>query len=172
LEIFEALRRVHLIPTELDDSTTNPDGLSPQLSVNANVFKNLDSPVSEGGDNFSAGEKQLICMARAILKRSRVLLMDEATASVDYATDELISQTIRREFADSTILTIAHRLRTVIDYDKVLVLDKGRIVEYDRPHDLLQNESSMFYALCKATGRKEFAELQRMAAASARESVA
>jgi len=154
-DIFEALRRVHLIPSE--DTDESPD------TVNVNVFRNLESPVSEGGDNFSTGEKQLLCMARAILKRSRVLVMDEATASVDFATDELISKTIRQEFASSTILTIAHRLRTVIDYDRVMLLDEGRIVECDRPARLLADSSSRFYALCKATGRTEFSVLKRLA---------
>ncbi|KAI8972894.1 ATP-binding cassette transporter [Trametes punicea] len=154
-EIYEALRRVHLIPA--GEASDESEG------VNANVFRNLDSPVSEAGENFSTGEKQLLCMARAILKRSKVLLMDEATASVDYATDELIGKTIRHEFADSTILTIAHRLRTVIDYDRVMLLDQGRIVEFDKPATLLSNPHSKFYALCRATGKQEFAVLKRMA---------
>ncbi|KAI0754233.1 multidrug resistance-associated ABC transporter [Daedaleopsis nitida] len=154
-EIYEALRRVHLIPA--GEASVEDDG------VNANVFRNLDSSVSEGGENFSTGEKQLLCMARAILKRSKVLLMDEATASVDYATDELIGKTIRQEFASSTILTIAHRLRTVIDYDRVMLLDQGRIAEYDTPAALLSNPQSRFYALCKATGKQEFAVLKKMA---------
>ncbi|KAI6040937.1 P-loop containing nucleoside triphosphate hydrolase protein [Pisolithus marmoratus] len=158
-EIFEALRRVHLIPSE-DSPEETPD------TINANVFRNLDSAVSEGGENFSTGEKQLLCMARAILKRSRVLVMDEATASVDYATDELISKTIRHEFATSTILTIAHRLRTVIDYDRVMILDTGRIVEFDRPATLLADPNSNFYRLCKAAGRKEFSVLKKMAGAA------
>ncbi|KAG9104879.1 hypothetical protein FRC06_006704 [Ceratobasidium sp. 370] len=162
-EIFEALRRVHLLPT-VDEPLS--------LTENENTFRDLDSPVSEGGENFSAGEKQLLCMARAILKRAKVLFCDEATASVDYVTDELISQTIRKEFADSTIITIAHRLRTIIDYDKVMVMDQGRIAEFDEPSVLLANPSSkasyrqpisMFYSLCKATGSKEFAVLKRMA---------
>ncbi|TFK92526.1 multidrug resistance-associated ABC transporter [Polyporus arcularius HHB13444] len=154
-EIYEALRRVHLIPT--NDVSEEDEG------VNANVFRNLDSPVSEGGENFSTGEKQLLCMARAILKRSKVLLMDEATASVDYATDELIGKTIRHEFASSTILTIAHRLRTVIDYDRVMLLDQGKIAEFDTPSALLSNPQSKFYSLCKATGKQEFAVLKKMA---------
>ncbi|KAG8964201.1 hypothetical protein FRC03_002096 [Tulasnella sp. 419] len=157
-EIFEALRRVHLIP-----STDDEEAVQDEATSNVNVFRNLDSPVAEGGENFSAGEKQLICMARAILKRSKVLLMDEATASVDYATDELISRTIRQEFAESTIITIAHRLRTVIDYDKVMLLDQGRIVEFDQPSVLLSNPDSKFYALCKSAGKSEFATLKRMA---------
>ncbi|KAI0367391.1 multidrug resistance-associated ABC transporter [Pilatotrama ljubarskyi] len=154
-EIYEALRRVHLIPA--GEASEESEG------VNANVFRNLDSPVSEAGENFSTGEKQLLCMARAILKRSKVLLMDEATASVDYATDELIGKTIRHEFAESTIITIAHRLRTVIDYDRVMLLDQGRIVEFDKPATLLSNPQSKFYSLCRATGKQEFAVLKRMA---------
>ncbi|KAJ7319100.1 multidrug resistance-associated ABC transporter [Mycena albidolilacea] len=155
-EIFESLRRVHLIPS--DDTPEEDAGV-----VNANMFRNLDSSVSEGGENFSTGEKQLLCMARAILKRSKILVMDEATASVDYATDELIGKTIRQEFAQSTILTIAHRLRTVIDYDRVMLLDQGRIAEFDKPNVLLRNPNSKFYALCKATGKEEFAMLRKMA---------
>ncbi|KAJ7664040.1 P-loop containing nucleoside triphosphate hydrolase protein [Mycena polygramma] len=149
-DIFEALRRVHLIPSE-DTPEEAAD------TVNANMFRNLDSPVSEGGENFSTGEKQLLCMARAILKRSKILVMDEATASVDYATDELIGKTIRHEFKASTILTIAHRLRTV------MLLDQGKIAEFDRPSVLLADKSSKFYALCKATGSEEFTMLKKMA---------
>ncbi|KAH9018832.1 ATP-binding cassette transporter [Lactarius hengduanensis] len=156
-EIYEALRRVHLIPSGDDEPQKD--------SVNINVFRDLDSPVSEGGENFSTGEKQLLCMARAILKRSKVLVMDEVR-DVDYATDELISQTIRHEFAESTILTIAHRLRTVIDYNRVMLLEDGRIVEVDSPTVLLSNPNSKFYSLCKATGRSEFAVLKRMAGVS------
>ncbi|ESK87928.1 atp-binding cassette transporter [Moniliophthora roreri MCA 2997] len=154
-EIFEALRRVHLIPSSDDPEESE--------GINVNIFRNLESPVSEGGENFSTGEKQLLCMARAILKRSKVLVMDEATASVDYATDELISKTIRQEFADSTILTIAHRLRTVIDYDRIMLLDQGRIVEFDQPKVLLSRPNSRFYALCKATGKEEFSMLRKLA---------
>ncbi|CAK5268423.1 unnamed protein product [Mycena citricolor] len=162
-DIFEALRRVHLIPPA--DDGADSDSVTPdsESEVNANVFKNLDSPVSEGGDNFSTGEKQLLCMARAILKRSKVLVMDEATASVDYATDELIGKTIREEFAGSTILTIAHRLRTIIDYDRILLLDKGQVLEFDAPATLLANSDSSFYKLCQATGKNEFKVLLDMA---------
>ncbi|KAI0062503.1 ATP-binding cassette transporter [Artomyces pyxidatus] len=157
-EIYEALRRVHLIPSE--------DSIEEDNGVNVNVFRDLDSSVSEAGENFSTGRKQLICMARAILKRSKVLIMDEATASVDYATDELIGETIRHEFVDSTILTIAHRLRTVIDYNRVMLLDEGRLVEFDSPATLLSNSDSKFYSLCRATGKDEFAVLKKLAGVS------
>ncbi|KIY69721.1 multidrug resistance-associated ABC transporter [Cylindrobasidium torrendii FP15055 ss-10] len=156
-EIFEALRRVHLIPATDSESPDSPD------TVNANVFRNLDSTVSESGENFSTGEKQLLCMARAILKKTKLLVMDEATASVDYASDELIGRTIRHEFSQSTILTIAHRLRTIIDYDRIMLLDNGRIVEFDSPKKLLSNKDSQFSSLCAATGRDEFSVLKKMA---------
>ncbi|KAG9092399.1 hypothetical protein FS749_015765 [Ceratobasidium sp. UAMH 11750] len=159
-EIFEALRRVHLLPSSEEPLH--------EMGENINLFRDLDSPVGEGGENFSAGEKQLMCMARAILKHSKVLVCDEATASVDYVTDELISQTIRKEFVDSTIIAIAHRLRTIIDYDKVIVLDQGRIAEYDEPSKLLTDPASKFHALCKASGTRQFAILKQMAEEAAR----
>ncbi|KAJ6599948.1 P-loop containing nucleoside triphosphate hydrolase protein [Mycena vulgaris] len=124
-EIFDALRRVHLIPSPNDVDL--PQDL---ITINANVFKDLDFKVSESGDKFS--EKQLLCMARAILKHSKILVMDEATASVDYATDELINHTIRKAFTESTVLAIAHRLSSIISYDRVMLLDQGRIVEFER----------------------------------------
>ncbi|QRW11566.1 ABC transporter [Ceratobasidium sp. AG-Ba] len=159
-EIFQALRRVHLLPSSNQPAT--------EPSENLNMFQDLDASVSEGGENFSAGEKQLMCMARAILKRSKLLICDEATARfVDYVTDELISQTIREEFIDSTIITIAHRLRTVIDYDKVMVLDQGCIVEYDEPAKLLADEASKFHMLCKSSGPREFAHLKKTAEGAA-----
>ena len=93
-------------------------------------------------------------MARALLKRSKVVLLDEATASVDYATDVTIQHAIRTEFQDSTVLTIAHRIKTVMDYDRILVLDKGSVVEYGRPHELLQAKGT-FWGICSETGEME-----------------
>ncbi|GAA5895239.1 hypothetical protein JCM6882_006625 [Rhodosporidiobolus microsporus] len=160
-EIFDALRRVHLIK-----EGETPDSV--EAGANRSVFWNLDAEVAEGGTNFSTGQRQLICMARALLRRSKVLLLDEATASTDHETDELITQTIRNEFANSTLLVIAHRLRTVIDFDRILLLDKGRLIEYESPAKLLENPSSRFYALCRAAGKKEFAILKKMSMGKAR----
>ena len=95
--------------------------------------------VSESGNNFSVGERQLLCLARALLNRNRIIVMDEATANVDFNTDQRIQETIRNKFEDCTVITIAHRLNTILDYDRVLVMDKGEIVEYDTPSVLLNN---------------------------------
>ncbi|XP_024869611.1 multidrug resistance-associated protein 1 isoform X1 [Temnothorax curvispinosus] len=108
--------------------------------------------VSEGGENLSVGQRQLICLARALLRKTKVLILDEATAAVDLETDDLIQTTIRQEFKDCTVLTIAHRLNTILDSDRVIVLDKGLIVEYDSPEVLLRNPSSSFYSMAKDAG--------------------
>lgn len=123
---------------------------------NKNVFRNLSSPVAESGSNLSQGQRQLLCLARAILKAPKVLLMDEATASIDYATDSKIQETIR-EFKNTTI-TIAHRLQTIIDYDKVLVLDKGKVVEFGDPWDLLKPKDGIFRGMCEMSGDYDILE--------------
>jgi ABC-type multidrug transport system fused ATPase/permease subunit len=107
----------------------------------------LDAPVGENGENWSAGQRQLVCLGRALLKHTRILVLDEATASVDSATDNLIQRTLRTEFSSCTVLTIAHRIPTVIDSDKVLVLSDGRVSEYDVPIRLLENKNSLFAKL-------------------------
>ncbi|XP_046689303.1 multidrug resistance-associated protein 1-like [Homalodisca vitripennis] len=112
----------------------------------------LKHPVAEGGENLSIGQRQLICLARALLRKTKVLILDEATAAIDLETDDLIQQTIRREFRDCTVLTIAHRLNTIMDSDRVLVLDQGLIKEFDSPKNLLKSSSSIFYGLAKDAG--------------------
>ncbi|CAH0557785.1 unnamed protein product [Brassicogethes aeneus] len=113
----------------------------------------LESKISEGGSNFSVGQRQLLCLARAIIRKNKILILDEATANVDPQTDALIQTTIRDKFGDCTVLTIAHRLNTIMDSDKVLVMDSGTVVEFDHPHNLLQNKDGIFASLVKQTGR-------------------
>ncbi|CDH57434.1 abc bile acid [Lichtheimia corymbifera JMRC:FSU:9682] len=154
-DIFTALRRVHLLPSA---DSLEADELE---EVNANVFRDLETSVSEGGKNFSQGQRQLLCLARALLRRSHLVLMDEATASVDFQTDKAIQKTITTEFADCSILCIAHRLHTVIEYDRILVLDQGKIVEYASPLELISNSESVFHQMCRKSG--EFDSLMALA---------
>ena len=183
-EILKTLRRVQLIdtasstaslhretrptttiltPPESSSSSilgTNYDSgndLAPKkhsMYENANMFTNLSSAVAESGSNLSQGQRQLLCLARALLKAPRVLLMDEATASIDYITDGKIQDTLR-EVKESTIVTIAHRLQTIIDYDKVLVLDHGRVAEYNSPWELITQEGGFFRSMCENSGDLE-----------------
>ncbi|KAM4609455.1 ATP-binding cassette sub-family C member 4-like [Polymixia lowei] len=119
----------------------------------------LEAVLAESGSNFSVGQRQLVCLARAILRKNRILVIDEATANVDPRTDGLIQQTIRDKFRECTVLTIAHRLNTIIDCDRILVLDAGRIQEYDEPYALLQNQDGAFYQMVQQTGRADAASL-------------
>ncbi|CAK7332377.1 unnamed protein product [Dovyalis caffra] len=107
----------------------------------------LDAPVAEDGENWSVGQRQLVCLARVLLKKRRILVLDEATASIDTATDNIIQGTIREETSRCTVITVAHRIPTVIDNDLVLVLDDGKVVEYDSPVKLLEDNSSSFSKL-------------------------
>uniref|UniRef100_A0A0U9HSG5 Putative ABCC protein n=1 Tax=Chrysomela populi TaxID=154003 RepID=A0A0U9HSG5_CHRPP len=112
----------------------------------------LNTAVSEGGSNFSVGQRQLVCLARALIRNNKILVLDEATANVDPHTDALVQTTIREKFADCSVLTIAHRLHTVMDSDKILVMDAGTVEEFDHPHKLIQKENGILRSLVEVTG--------------------
>ncbi|XP_019646601.1 PREDICTED: multidrug resistance-associated protein 4-like isoform X1 [Branchiostoma belcheri] len=123
----------------------------------------LESELAESGTNFSVGQRQLVCLARALLRKNRILIIDEATANVDPRTDQLIQQTIRHKFRHCTVLTIAHRLNTIIDMDRIMVIDEGRIKEFDEAHDLLQREGGLFGKMLDQVGGRAAAELRERA---------
>jgi ABC-type multidrug transport system ATPase subunit len=115
----------------------------------------LNSTISSGGTNLSVGEKQLICLARAILKKTRILIIDEATANVDYRTDQIIQKTIREQFKDCTVLTIAHRLATVVDSNRILCLADGEVRDFASPGELLNDKNSILFDLTKKLSANE-----------------
>ncbi|KAG1674186.1 ABC transporter C family member 3 [Nymphon striatum] len=118
----------------------------------SSLASGLEHEVSEGGENLSVGQRQLICLARALLRKTKILVLDEATAAIDLETDDLIQETIRKEFKDCTILTIAHRLNTIMDSTRIIVLDKGVISEFDTPENLLQDKKTIFFGMAKDAG--------------------
>jgi len=109
----------------------------------------LNFVVMEGGVNFSVGQKQLLCIGRALLGNTKILILDEATSVIDIETDNLIQNTLKENFADCTVLTVAHRLQTIIDCDRIIVLDNGQLVEFGTPENLLNDKQSYFLALVK-----------------------
>ncbi|RZF40293.1 hypothetical protein LSTR_LSTR012596 [Laodelphax striatellus] len=124
----------------------------------------LHAKMSEGGTNFSVGQRQLVCLARAIVGNNKILIMDEATANVDPQTDALIQKTIRRKFTNCTVLTIAHRLNTIMDSDMVLVMSAGSLVEYNHPYLLLKNSDGFFFKMVEQTGKSTAEALHKIAA--------
>ncbi|KAG0363974.1 hypothetical protein BG005_000006 [Podila minutissima] len=172
-ELWEALRRSHLVPDtrpisrtqsmrnslELSSLTDEVPTESPTGSVKGSETTaedtvdpskiTLDTPVKENGSNFSQGQRQLIALARALVRQSKIIVMDEATASVDFETDLKIQGTIREEMSNSTILTIAHRIRTIADFDRVLVMNAGEVAEFDKPLTLMKKEDSIFRSMCE-----------------------
>ncbi|KAI8804935.1 P-loop containing nucleoside triphosphate hydrolase protein [Cladochytrium replicatum] len=172
--VWESLERVQFLRSmqqhqdklEADqkaaDEVTVEEGSTSGEGKTSGSGIDLSYPISENGSNLSQGQRQLLCMARALLRKSRVVVLDEATASVDNDTDALMQRTIREHMTGATILTIAHRLRTIIDYDRVLVLDQGEIIEYDTPYNLITKSAvGHFRKMCEETG--EFEELVEMA---------
>ncbi|XP_030828553.1 ATP-binding cassette sub-family C member 9 isoform X2 [Strongylocentrotus purpuratus] len=119
--------------------------------VVGNLEQGLESKVTEGGENYSVGQRQLFCLARAFLRNSQVLIMDEATASIDMQTDQILQEVVASAFADKTVLTIAHRIATILSSDSILVLSDGKVIEYDSPDNLLAREDSVFASLVKGS---------------------
>lgn len=169
-ELHDALERVHLIsetnvpsrdPTLVGDDNGGSSSatLNPATATNTNIFNSLSSKISEGGLNLSQGQRQLLCLARAIVSHPKIMVLDEATSAVDMATDVLIQRSIREEFSDCTWLVIAHRLSTIADFDRILVMDAGKAVEYDTPKRLWERKG-VFWEMCNSSGEKE--ELEKM----------
>ncbi|KAJ8954540.1 hypothetical protein NQ318_000774 [Aromia moschata] len=119
------------------------------------AITSLQEEIQEGGANYSSGQRQLVCLARALISKNKIIILDEATASMDPETCAVLQKTIKENFADCTVITIAHRLNTIADSDKVMVVDAGRIVEFDSPENLLQNKEGFFYSLIKQDGLLE-----------------
>lgn len=178
-QLKEVLQRVHLVPSA--DSTPLPEAEAPAavtaeneepnpssgettlapslLQENTNPFTSLMHPISSGGSNLSQGQKQLLCLARAILSRPKLLLLDEATSAVDMETDALIQRSIREEFKNTTLLVVAHRLSTVADFDRILVVSDGQAVEYGTPRELLQTDGpGVFRDMVGSSGEKALLE--------------
>ncbi|KIW72199.1 hypothetical protein PV04_00411 [Phialophora macrospora] len=176
-ELREALARVHLIPSASlttsgaasGSATPLPPNLHPSESAtdhaaapaqgapsdtNRNIFRSLSSKISEGGLNLSQGQRQLLCLARAIVSRPKIMVLDEATSAVDMETDALIQRSIREEFTDSTLIVIAHRLSTIADFDRILVLGEGKVLEYDSPAALMRREAGVFREMVEMSGER------------------
>ncbi|KAI9739929.1 MAG: hypothetical protein M1818_004985 [Claussenomyces sp. TS43310] len=176
-QLREALQRVHLVPSA--DTTPEPEretpaesstsaeaessssvtATEPAAKENTNIFLSLNSPISSSGTNLSQGQKQLLCLARAILSRPKLLILDEATSAVDMTTDTLIQRSIREEFANTTLLVVAHRLSTVEDFDRILVMKDGVAAEFGSPKELLGLDEGIFAEMVAQSGEK--AELEK-----------
>lgn len=156
-ELRDCLRRVHLLDSQPATPANEPSSSANSTIVpkNMNIFKDLTNGISESGGNLSQGQRQLLCIARAIVSRPKIMVLDEATSAVDMTTDGLIQRSIREEFTDCTMIVIAHRLSTIADFDKILVLDEGTVAEFGSPRELWQKEGSIFRDMCNSSGEKD-----------------
>ena len=146
-DLLDALSQVHINC----QSVTSESSLSTTHETKGHAFNSLSSPIAEGGQNLSQGQRQLLCLARAILSRQKIMVMDEATSSIDKETDILIQRSIRQGFQNSTLIVIAHRLSTVADFDKILVLSEGRVVEFEEPKVLMERKGE-FWKMMQRNG--------------------
>ncbi|KAL4783811.1 P-loop containing nucleoside triphosphate hydrolase protein [Aspergillus varians] len=153
LELWDALRKAHLVdsPAQSPD-LANITATAATNTTNTTAKLSLDTPVDEEGLTFSLGQRQLMAFARALVRNARIIICDEATSSVDFATDQQIQETMAQGFQGKTLLCIAHRLRTIINYDRICVMDQGSIGEMDTPLRLWENEDGIFRAMCDRSG--------------------
>ncbi|CAN8001213.1 unnamed protein product [Ixodes hexagonus] len=149
--LFSGTLRMNLDPEEQYKDTDVWQVLE-RVNLKGRFAEGLKTVISEGGTNISVGQRQLVCLARAVLKSTKILILDEATAAVDVETDALIQRTIKTVFRDSTVLTIAHRLNTVLDSDRIVVMADGEVIEVGSPESLLADTDSEFYAMAKEAG--------------------
>ncbi|OBZ72495.1 Oligomycin resistance ATP-dependent permease YOR1 [Grifola frondosa] len=147
VRLWDALKRAYLVEDRALSFDQTDEDVKEGSRSPANRFS-LDSPIEDEGGNLSIGQRSLVSLARALVKDTRILILDEATASVDYETDRKIQDTIAHEFEDRTILCIAHRLRTIIGYDRICVLNAGEIAEFDSPHNLYNMPNGIFRSMC------------------------
>ncbi|ORX37959.1 P-loop containing nucleoside triphosphate hydrolase protein [Kockovaella imperatae] len=171
-ELYGALHNVQLLKDSPDQSEISETSDSSSATAveseedQLNIFANLNTEIKSGGENLSAGQKQLVVLARPLLQRHKVLILDEATASIDSATDGEISRVVHEEFQGVTILIIAHRLRTIMPCSKVIVMDQGRLIQQGSPFELIK-QSGKFQSLCQAAGQEEYRQLTSLAEESA-----
>ena len=151
--LISASIRMNLDPDEMfsDSEIWNALEQMQMKSVISSLPQQLESEITEGGSGFSVGERQLMQLARVLLKKSKIVVFDEATGKVDEITDKIIQSIIRNVFKNCTVITIAHRLSTILDCDRIMVLDDGKIVEFDKPDALLAKEDGVFKRLCKVS---------------------
>ncbi|GJE96044.1 multidrug resistance-associated ABC transporter [Phanerochaete sordida] len=167
-ELMSGSLRHNLDPFGQHDDATLHDalrasGLANAGSANEGSNLGLDSQIAERGANLSVGQRQIVALARAIVRRSKLLILDEATSAIDYETDAIIQRSLRNELKDVTVITVAHRLQTIMDYDKIMVLDAGHLAEFDTPKALLEKKDGLLHALVEESSDK--AALYAMAGA-------
>ncbi|KAK9869560.1 hypothetical protein WA026_003313 [Henosepilachna vigintioctopunctata] len=162
--LFNGTLRFNLDPfNEYDDNVLYDALKAVGLNSTSGRIKKLSVKVTDGGSNFSVGQRQQICLARALIRRNRIVILDEATANIDSQTDFLIQTTMKQQFSECTVLTVAHRLSTVIDSDKILVIDSGELVEIGHPYILIKNGNGKFQSMVAHTGSSMAEQLTNIA---------